>query len=230
MDLSGIPKRAWRSRIIEAYIHCSGNNFVPRDEYLFTLGGPCAKDGKLIKDCELDFFTSRGVGDQRFLLPHQYVSVENKRRIHLENTKLDHDFHLYPLGYEGPQDPLWGYGEIENLLVKWIEERKEQPVAIVNADFMCGVEVALPKIESVILAMEGTTTPKCGGTLLVFNVIAYNQLHDVKHHRTYSEVRPKFAHLEKQGIKFIDWSQYQSRTVGPGSKSSSLMETLIYWY
>ena len=230
MDLSGIPKRAWRARIIEAYVHCSGNTYVPRNEYFFTLGGPCAKKGKLIPNCELDFFTSRSVGDKRFLLPHQYVSVENKRSIYEENVRLDHDFHLYPLGYSTPQDPLWAYGEIESLLETWVEERKNQPIAIVNADFMCGVEAALPKVEAIVETMEVTATPDAGGTLLVFNVIAYNQLHDVKHHRTYSEVRPKFAHFEKKGLKFVDWSQYQSRTVGQGSRSSSLMETLIYWY
>lgn len=117
MDLQGIPKRAWRARLLESYYTVSGFPFVPRDEVFFTLGGSARE-----RDSEYNYLT-RMPGRSRdsalqspFILPRQYVSVERELGIHRSNCRI--------------KGPTWLRGEFADVFSRWCTSNPATPIAV----------------------------------------------------------------------------------------------------
>lgn len=217
MDLKGIPKRAWRARIIEAYYGMTGEEEIPYKQYFFTLGGPATD-----KDSEYNYM----VGQRKFMLPSQYVSVERDKRIHAANSKIKRDMMCL--------SPTWLHGDFASQFRLWMEMLQAgwNP-AIVSADLMCGVSNALPTMRSVLATLDTLRVNDRHKTLVVFNV-----LHDNRQRRnqgkTFDPVLPTvrkdlaFQYYMRNGMQLVDQFKYENKTVGKGA-GMSVFQTLMYW-
>jgi hypothetical protein len=206
MDLQGIPKRAWRARLIEAYQYQSGNEKLPSNRHFFTLGGPCTKPYS-----EFDYLVHR----RKFLLPKQYVSVEGRNKaVHQHNLQI--------------KGATWLWGEFVDQLINWYRvQPSTQKAGIINADLMCGITVAIDIIRTVFAIHEVHNADKC---LIAFNLVAYNRWRE-NLGRHFDPVWETFKHdryIGRYAKYLIDRFQYTNKTIGAGSHMS-MMETLIFW-
>lgn len=205
MDLVGIPKRAWRARLIEAYRTASNNERLPKGEYFFTLAGPSSDledswvHGKPAKNSELDYLMNRN-----FISAKQYVGVERNFSVHFSNSMI--------------KDATWICGDFAQELAKFSESHN---VGFVSADLMCGIDVAIPTIKSVLGSVKQNT-------FVAFNILAHHQLYGVcfgrKIRPPYNTLMAKMPHLRK---KVVDRFTYRNIAVGPGAGAVE-METIAF--
>jgi hypothetical protein len=216
MDLQGIPKKRWRAGIVESYRQVTGKVSIPSNQYFFTLGGPCAKGGKVMNDSEYDCLTSDHIGNP-FIQPHQYVSVERNAKIHRENCKI--------------KGPTWLQGNLGSAFESWYNAGTNHNPAIISADLMCGVEAALPTMIKVFDTCERGGA----GMLIVFNMLAtnrwrVNQGGSFKPVMQTVQANKDMQWFIKRGhATLLDRFQYENKTVGMGS-GISVLETLTYWF
>jgi hypothetical protein len=213
MDLAGIPKRAWRARIIEAYQEVSGNDTIPSNQYMFTLGGPATED-----DSELDYYTNR----RKFLTKRQYVSVERDVGVHRKNKSI--------------KGPTWLYGDMGRQFEIWYDELPvTKDVAIVSADLMSGIDVALPTIRSILSTMWDNHDDEGAPALLVFNVMQANRWRanqggtfgDVWETILKDSIVRLCSHRRACRLNLVDRFEYHNKTIGTGQRCSTL-STLMY--
>jgi hypothetical protein len=215
MDLDGIPKLAWRERLMIAYRKATGNQRIPCGETFFTLGGPATS-----QDSELNHLVSRG-----FLTSRQYVSVERDINTHSSNRKI--------------KGPTWLYGQFDRCLARWLAENwtikgGSTSIAFVNADIMSGIERAMPTINSVMSSIyQHNECPSGHGkVVMAFNVLESNRWAKNRGY-TFQPVwdtmknNPTFSTWLKKGVTLIDRHTYENKTVGTGCGISQLT-TLIF--
>lgn len=223
MDLQGIPKRAWRARLIEAYQIGTNNRTLPPNCFFFTLGGNAvdsdtffSKSHKPAPDSELGYlYRHRG-----FLQPQQYVSVENKIQIHRPNTIIE--------------GPTWIYGDFGEAFRRWYETLPpDYEVGIVSADLMCGVTAALPTMHSIFrtLFLFGRKKHKI---VISFNILQANRWREnmgIEFEDVWETIQndPGMQICLHYGVELIDKFQYENKTVGQGA-GNSLLQTLIFTY
>lgn len=148
MDLQGIPKRAWRARIIESYRYLTDNRTIPNNQYIFSLGADATLPGS-----EYEYL----VRERKFLKPWQYVSVERDKHIHRRNLSID--------------GPLFLQGNLKHVFPRIFNSAKNgYECAIVSADLMCGVDAAM----STLISVLDTVKESCG-TIVIFNVLETNK-------------------------------------------------------
>ena len=222
MDLRGIPKRAWRARLLECYYTVSKNTYIPRNEVFFTLGGPARA-----QDSEFNYLTGNSF-TAPFIAPKQYVSVERELGIHRSNCRI--------------KGPTWLRGEFSDVFGRWCGNNPEIPVAVCSCDLMCGIVKALPTIRKTLLTLfsrrtgaysesVGHALPKCGHTLVAFNVCSRRRLH-----RPNASFPPVWKTIQEDSIyklvrkfgvgKLIDRFDYANKSVGLGADNTH-METLV---
>lgn len=229
MDLQGLPKKSYRHRYMSAYEMRSGRAFVPRNEFVFTLGGISYRDGKIIKDCELDYLTTHNVrtGTPNFIKPHQFVSVEWDKKIHQQNKLLP--------------NATWLYGDFVKCLGEWgSEEGNASNLAIVAADFMGGWERHKGDVCDLFEYLSSVSAPLLSkGTLLVINILQFNQQRyawsgnggcDVeKAFRADKEIRIYMRdNVNHEAVELLDVFTYPNKTIGCGARNS-IMTSLILW-
>jgi len=216
MDLEGIPKRSERARIIEAYQHCSGNNNLPLDRYLLTLGGPAAAPTS-----EMNYFCRQ----RKFCRLDQYVSIERDRQVHETNTRI--------------RGPKWIHGELASEFRRCYH-RYNKEIGIVNADLMCGMDNALETICEIFCTLESqyrynhdlfehsAPSPEIG-CLVIVNVIDRNRRSENRGY-TFPDVFSTFENscMKKYCKKLVDRHTYDNKTVGKGSRITT-MHTLMFW-
>jgi hypothetical protein len=208
-NLHSAVKRSWRARIIENYQLLSNNQTLPRGQVFFTLGGPVHAESS-----EYDYF----VRQRQFIQypEDQYISVEHDRRIHESNLTKKKGIFLH--------------GQFQHVLHNYLDVFPSARVAIVNADLMCGVLLALPVIRSVFRTMQYHPQK----TMLVFNILQSNRWRE-NQGKHFPEVKetvlrdPVVSFFLRRGAKLIDQFPYESKTVGINAGNSVLI-TLIFSY
>lgn len=211
MDLSGIPKLSYRSRLMDAYHVVTGKNKIPANETFFTLAGPNAE----AEHSELNQLTGR-----KFINKKQYVSAERKQDIHNANSRI--------------KGPTWIRGQLQHALGKYFDTPNHRPIAFLHGDFMSGIDKALPVINQVVEAIYAhNKTPSSGLILLAFNIVqsyrwAENQGARFSPAEKTMNENYVFQHMVREWkIKLVDTFDYANKTVGKG-KGISVMRTLIF--
>lgn len=213
MDLNGIPKLAWRERLMIAYRKTTGNQKIPAGQTFFTLGGPATSD-----DSELNHLVNRG-----FITPRQYVSVERDYKTHVTNSRI--------------KGPTWLHGKFERCLLDWITKDWDEwksgnngNIAFLNADIMSGIEVAFPIIKTAIDIINEWN--EIHPAILAFNVLESNRWAENRGYRFAPvwDTLKSDAYMQRkmrEGLTLIDRHTYENKTVGTGSGISHLT-TLIF--
>jgi hypothetical protein len=203
MDLTGISKRAWRARLIECYQHCSGNTKLPPKQYFFTLGGACYHNFS-----ELDYLSRH----RKFLHPKQYISVERDYLTHQGNLTIN--------------GPTWLYGDFAEQFADWTAQHPHHILGVVSADFMCGIEKAIPDLRSIFRALWPHFYKQ--KTLVAINLIERSWQRE----RFGNKFKPVWETFQRQMGKeryrklLVDRFQYANN---PMSRNSTVMETLLFW-
>ena len=212
MDLAGIPKLAWRERLMIAHQKTTSNKSIPKNNVFFTLGASALSD-----DSELNHLVFRG-----FITPKQYVSTERDHKIHLGNTKI--------------KGPTWLHGQLEKKLLDWFRQPNmpQKNIAFLNADIMSGIEVALPVIKELIDIMYDNNNLPGRETILAVNVLEHNRWAENRGY-TFSPVYPTIQkdscmkRYMRDGLTLIDRFTYENKTVGNG-RGVSQLTTLIFHF
>lgn len=225
MDLQGIPKLAYRERIIVAYKDITGETSLPDDQCFFTLGGPIGRRGKVIHGSELDHLVQRS-----FIRPEQYFSVERDQKIHRANTLI-----RGPRWMEGQlasNFDTYGYGDD-------LPGSRFRYLGCMHADLMCGAIKALPTVRSILDTYHEMMTDDSGQSpaLFVFNMCQKSRWYENCGGR--ADSMPDVAktvmrdpaikwHLNR-GMELVDRYTYENKTVGYGS-GAIVMTALMFWY
>lgn len=236
MDLLGAPKLCYRVRLMHLLMRCIGMKFMPRTECLFSLGAQYAREGQLLEGSELDTFTNMsfpGV-DLPFIYGEQYVSVEGRSRaIYEQNIGLKD----MPKGWR----PTCIWGDFTKALKEFSADSTTPAISLLNADYMVGIETALPDIKGIFEALEHARLPvDSKGTLIAINVVADQRWRRSAMGKTFGLPLPTlraqawFRALEvgskkRDRLVLVDDYTYDNKPVGNGAHSTK-MQTLVFWW
>jgi len=229
MDLAGAAKHRFRTGLMHLYASLTGLKFVPRKECIFGLGAQYASEGALKPGSELETFTHLHMtGEEPFITPDQYVSVEGKvKSIYNQNVRL-----------HGPRC-IWG--DFSKALTEFAASKDTPAIAILNADFMCGIEKALPSIRTAIESLATAQLPEDSkGTLIAINVIGDHLQARMAWKRSFPPVletlkKEKWFRSLLTGAKnrdrliLVDNFPYDNKPVGKGAGGVK-MHTLVFWW
>lgn len=217
MDLLGIPKQTYRSRVMVAYKAMTGLRALQTKHLIVTLGGPIGENGKVILGSEYNQFLLEG-----FVKPIQYVSIERDRWVHANNSSI--------------VGPNWVHGDLAKVLRHAAENTSSRtlPIGILHADMMSGVRKAMPDITSMLESLASLKKFRPHNTLFVLNLIEANRWR-ANQGATFDNVHDTVmknwqvrSHL-RNGMELIDRHSYENKTVGTG-RGITKLTTLMFWY
>lgn len=230
MELFGAPKLRFRIGLMHLFMQACKLKYVPEDECIFGLGAQYADKGILLKGSEYDTFLNTKLPQcqKSFIEPQQYISVEGwKKSIYQENIALD-----------GPKC-IWG--DFSRALKEFSGKPDSPAIAIINADFMCGIDTALPQIKTIFESLANAKAPRnTGGSLIAINVILDDRYMRVLFGKKFS---PPLETLKQQSwfrallngsvkrdkLVLIDSYAYANKTTGRNSGCVK-MQTFVFWW
>lgn len=210
----GIQKARQRTGNIEGYRQMSGNRYLPKNEIIFTLGANCADGTNIKQGSELDFLMkSYSAGMKPFIKTDQYFSVERDPDIHKANCVVP--------------GPFWFQGDFEKHLSKYVRSSFARPIAILNADLMCGWNAAI--LHSCLESIAINKLPS-KGTLLSFNFIQENP-------NAQNRYGVKFQNVKEAAKSDLTLQKYLAANESlslidtfPYPNGRSLMVNLLFWW